>query len=536
MAENLVGYGFLNKEKPSVEEVLNTVENLIGNQTSKHGEMNAFISELEDIKEKVTIRERIFYASFGVSDFNELNNKLKEIEDSYAPLLAEGRAIKTIIQQIDFTNIGDDSTPEEIEAAITECLEQFMQEDGREEVLAKALSELTGEEDQQAALSQFIQQNLRLEGLQSKKGRTGRFVLARSGKKVGLGKMIVRYDLDKKKFVLSTEGIEFSGTFKKRLQELLEMVVPNDFKKLKRGVSTFSKTDFRNKINELALSCITDREALHYLIEAIKHGEQFDLNRSISSVVGYLGEIRAVAMLKQLTKGAKDISTRGTGNLRDAIKGQEIPIDIVCAGHGFQIKNYSIKNNAVTFSNETKVPHMLSSRMNFSGSLYDILISLFGVYQYNQPFYQSTNTKKRTWPPKDLDLYTELYSEIYDGSDSLFYELKPLFDSRIPYMLKIADTFSVKGDENFFSEAVYFNTFYWINKKLIPSSYILEQLIEQLRNRSDAMFTTVYALTKPVRGFTYQKQPKQAGRGTMFDAANQLRMSYDITIDLSKIL
>ena len=117
---------------------------------------------------------------------------------------------------------------------------------------------------------------------------------------------------------------------------------------------------------------------------------------------------------------------------------------------------------------------MLSSRMNFSGSLYDILISLFGVYQYNQPFYQSTNTKKRTWPPKDLDLYTELYNEIYDDSDSLFYELKPLFDSRIPYMLKIADTFSVKGDENFFSEAVYFNTFYWINKKLIPSSYILE--------------------------------------------------------------
>ena len=156
MAENLVGLGFLNKEKPSVEEVLDTVENLVGNQTSKHGEMNAFISELEDIKEKVTIRERIFYANFGVSDFNELNNKLKEIEDSYAPLLAEGRAIKTIIQQIDFANIGDDSTPEEIEAAVTECLEQFMQEDGREEVLAKALSELTGEEDQQAALSQFI--------------------------------------------------------------------------------------------------------------------------------------------------------------------------------------------------------------------------------------------------------------------------------------------------------------------------------------------------------------------------------------------
>jgi hypothetical protein len=103
---------------------------------------------------------------------------------------------------------------------------------------------------------------------------------------------------------------------------------------------------------------------------------------------------------------------------------------------------------------------------------------MFGVYQYNQPFYQSARFENRTWPPKNLDLYTELYNSIYSNGDSLFYQLKPLFDSRVPYMMKIADEFSIQGDENFFSEAVYFNTFYWINKKLVPSSYILGQLIE----------------------------------------------------------
>jgi hypothetical protein len=71
----------------------------------------------------------------------------------------------------------------------------------------------------------------------------------------------------------------------------------------------------------LALSCVNDSDARHYLNETLKHGEQFDLNRSVPSVIGYLGEIRAVAMLKQLTNGVKDTTTRGTGNLRDAVKG-----------------------------------------------------------------------------------------------------------------------------------------------------------------------------------------------------------------------
>jgi hypothetical protein len=44
-------------------------------------------------------------------------------------------------------------------------------------------------------------------------------------------------------------------------------------------------------------------------------------------------------------------------------------------------------------------------------------------------------------------------------------------------MLKIYDTFSVEGDGLFGSEDVYFNTFFWINNKLVPSSYILENVI-----------------------------------------------------------
>jgi hypothetical protein len=71
--------------------------------------------------------------------------------------------------------------------------------------------------------------------LASKKGRKGRFVTSRglgTGKtRVGLGKLIVGYDLEKGDFIIQTEGIEISSTFKKRLEKILNMLSPTNFKK-----------------------------------------------------------------------------------------------------------------------------------------------------------------------------------------------------------------------------------------------------------------------------------------------------------------
>jgi hypothetical protein len=65
-----------------------------------------------------------------------------------------------------------------------------------------------------------------------------------------------------------------------------------------------------------------------------------------------------------------------------------------------------------------------------------------------------------------------MYNSIYADNNSVFRRLEPLFNSRIPHMLRMGERFSAK--EGFFArEDVYFNTFYWINKKLVPSSYIL---------------------------------------------------------------
>jgi hypothetical protein len=72
--------------------------------------------------------------------------------------------------------------------------------------------------------------------------------------------------------------------------------------------------------------------------------------------------------------------------------------------------------------------------------------------------------------PEDLPIYEDEYDAIQEE----FKNLKPIFDSRIPQMLKIADEFSVNGDPLLHSNRLYFNTFFWINKHLVPSSWILE--------------------------------------------------------------
>jgi DNA-binding NarL/FixJ family response regulator len=109
-------------------------------------------------------------------------------------LLANGSAIWAIRKEIDFANVSDSSSPEEIQAALDEVLEEFLATDGRQELLDTALATLADGADPMEAIGAFIQQNLRVEGLETPTHRTGRFVLSRSSSKVGLGKLIIGYN------------------------------------------------------------------------------------------------------------------------------------------------------------------------------------------------------------------------------------------------------------------------------------------------------------------------------------------------------
>ena len=530
MVENLVAYGFSRDGARSVGEILSETSQLISRQNNRISEMTSFINELEDIKDKVDKREKLFYARFGVSDFQSLNAKLKSIELAYEPLLANGKIINLIKQSYSFANISK-ATTEEIASAVETALDDFMTED-MEQLLELAFQSYGYTGKGEEVVHRFIQENFKIaQG-------SGRVITSRSSSSgrqtVGLGKLVIGYNRKtnnkKGSFIIKTDGVSFSSDFRKRIEEALKILESKE-KMAGQNVFELTREQFRQEVNRLVLSS-TEDEARYYLKQAINNVLDFDLNRSIASVTGYLGEIRAAALLKHLQIDSENqpFSVRGTGALRSQQTSQEIPIDLVCAGNGFQIKNYTLDDNTVTFSNSMLTPNWIDGRMRMSGSIYDILINLFGVYQYNQPFTGGASQAK------NLEQYKQMYSSINGLEDSLFYQLKPLFDARVPQMLKMYENFSVGGDHTFSVEQVYFNTFYWINSKLVPSSYILEQLIKQLKLNSDEIIKTSYTLHQPDPAYTFQRRPKEAGISPMLKAAKKTRVSYDIIIDLSNIV
>ena len=532
MAENLVKYGFSRGQGNSVQEILERADNLI--TSSPQNEMKEFLQELRDMKSRVEQKEFYFYQAFGVKDFEGMSRKIKEIEEGYAPLLTRGAAIWNIRKNIDFDDLSNARSPEEIKQALSSAIEEFLHEGNRAQELEEKLVLLGVDERLEEEVNKFIQKNLHLK--QSGNGKHARFVTTRGGEKVGLGKFIVGYDFKKHEVIIESNDIRVSPQFKKKIETLLDTLLPDRIRK--RGAKTYTDQGLRRRVNELALEKITNSEAKFYIEEAMRHKEQFDLKANLSSVIGYLGEIRAVAMLNHLMPKNENTpisKAGGVGNVfgKFAISGrsEEIPIDVVCMSWGFQVKNYTLNNNKVTFSNKAEAPYILSARMHFTGPIYDTLIALFGVYQYNQPLIFSDGHE-----PERLEEYRQMYNSIYSDNNSYFRRLEPLFNSRIPHMLRMSERFKTK-EGDFTKEDIYFNTFYWINKKLVPSSYILTQIIDQLEKTTDGKNVTAnYYLKQNAPGINFKNIPQMAYKNKpMIDAAKYLDMGYEITIDLSNI-
>jgi hypothetical protein len=117
-------------------------------------------------------------------------------------------------------------------------------------------------------IGKFIQSNLRLDKLLTQKGREGRFVLSREKTSVGLGKLIVGYDQTKRTFIINTENIHLSHDFRKRLSDLLDVMVPQKIHK--RKSTTYTSKGLRSQINKYILEVFPEGESKDVLMEVMK--------------------------------------------------------------------------------------------------------------------------------------------------------------------------------------------------------------------------------------------------------------------------
>jgi hypothetical protein len=94
----------------------------------------------------------------------------------------------------------------------------------------------------------------------------------------------------------------------------------------------------------------------------------------------------------------------------------------------------------------------------------------------------------------------------------------------------------------FIDKAVYFNTFFWINKHLVPSSEIIDQLLKSMSpNNFENTVDTTYTLSSTDNDYIFEKRPSlvrdKDGNlvGTSIEEAlKKLKLKYEITLDLNR--
>ena len=515
---NLLARGLVNQDnEPNVEERLSQIENFVRNYKTEGG-FQQLQDELLKIKQSVIRREMLFYKRMGVSDFEELNKKIKKIQNKYNALLPDGEIIRYVKQTYSFIGVAH-ASDEELQAATEEVLNDFL-ENIQEPLLQASLEEINGQSAASAkdAIIEFFQRNLQTE--------TGkRFITSRGQNKVGLGRIISSYSPKKKKVKVSFNSkMKVSSTFRNKLETDLTTIYSRYNGNINDKITPQSREEYRAQINELIQQKIGSFTLLGI------DTRQFDLNRSLASTIGYLGEIRAVAMLNELVPD-EGYRAKGTGALRSIKTGQEIPIDVICKANGFQIKNYTLENNQVTLSGGQQVPYWVANRLQLSGEIAEVINELFGIYQYNQPLTHGN--------PPDLPEYEEQYDKI---EGSIIYELTDVFNSRIPYMIKMAEEFAVKQEGSIFSnQQLYFNTFFWINKYLVPSSWIIDKLILALDKKNqnkivDANYEFIKDQAHSPYRWQVMRSKKNASSYSSQFMAKLVKANYDITIDLSEFL
>ena len=285
---------------------------------------------------------------------------------------------------------------------------------------------------------------------------------------------------------------------------------------------------------------------------------RYAFNSSESQIKGFLGEVYNNAFLLYMTKDNK--AKKGAlekitpvGVVRNT-KNEEIIIDTWLDGVGIQVKNYE-KNKVLnsgfnvhkTYSVAKFITEVLQLPvgvgMGNTASVGDIILNLFTSLDYNQDYVKTHKDYKTSSP----NAY-EHFVKTKDRMDKQIENTKNLTQTFMPYIAKILGVDRAFASENslFIQEKVYHNTFFNISGNYIPSSHIVQSIIDSLNKneKKDSMSELVRAhfsskhkqsgkkvwnpyITNEDVNIVYENRLKYVGSSTI---------SYSITLDVQKLI
>lgn len=284
-----------------------------------------------------------------------------------------------------------------------------------------------------------------------------------------------------------------------------------DIEKLERilhGAVQTQSAEIRDNLKNKITKQIKDPQ-LRQIVSQEFGKDWYDVNSSEASIKGFLGEIHAYSAMKYLFSSN---NLAATGNIRD-LKGQEIPIDLVFNSCGFQIKNYRITNKGRSvFQYEGKAGNFIEQRIQPEQTLGDLLTTFFGLYGYHP----------------EGSKFSEMASPLLVQNGVI----PKIFNAHLDNVMRISSIFSNRAgiDKLFGINKTYYNTFFLVGNTLVPSSAIIQAMIDEIREDRDFR-STVHA-----KWYFEKDEGKKVSKEIPNQLANRITVNLDLTLNIYDVL
>lgn len=497
--------------------------------------LEAQVIYLQQLKEELERQEDEFFSMFGIQgknkkeNFRLLQNKIQEWNSTRADCLINdasvGNQFYIGLQELKRYAVAAEITPntwDEILNATFETVEgdemirKLIEDDAN---IATILNSITNTKAFSTSKGSSLVDNLK--------------VTINS-----VGKIEVKSDKNK---ITPSMQLKIIKLLKEYLNDKSKKTKPNyDFQKA-----------FKDFFSKLPISAEGKKYIYLALGDLGSVLERYAFSSNDSQIKGFLGEIYNNAFLYFMAEGSPDkkktlARITPTGTILN-LKGQEVVIDTWLKGVGIQVKNYEknkVKSKGFnvhgSYGADTFIREVLQLDTSIQ-SIGDILLNFFTSFDYNQRYEGLTDKQKESDAYK---FFVATRAKMHNQLENKTY-LTETFMPYVTKILKIDQSFASKNDL-FGEEKEYHNTFFNISGNYIPSSVVVQAIIDSIeKNQTPDSMTeliTAHFSTKHSISDKDKWRPKVTNetvdniynnRGNYAEAT---KINYSITLNINKIV
>ena len=480
--------------------------NLVGaNKVRVKDILSQRLEWLKQLQTKIYAKEQKFYGSINSIRYlaaepkralEELQKKVEQWNASGVRHMISNDSLGTILQILTSSEYRRMSTAEFEEIASDFIFNSSEIQTYSEDILNQLLTE---------AINKVLEQN-HLQKLPSKKQS---------------GEQRIYFEVkqdEKGNYFLKVEG-DLSPNLKSALKRSFKLLLEDR----KKDTSAFSDSARNARMLEQIITAPIHDSAVKNAVSAeLKVGrvELYNLAKEFGVIKGFLGEVYWTAFFRYL-----GLDALPTGDVKDNDTNQSISVDLLVKGFGFQVKNFNLRNGTTALGsrgNYKRAGVFIRDRANIDEPLSDLLMELYGLWSYGNV-------------ASDNEAYNatrqELYNVLTSGSEKIF---QHYVDKIIRLDAEQSHKFFEDSDSFFPDQKLMFNSFFLVGEKIIPSSAILQEIIESLENSAQTP-SIKFSITGLQAGENAPKYP-EAVEWDSYKMANFTGLGYNIDLDLTTIL